>query len=236
MNTPPYAPVSPHGAERVADSLWLLRGHPAHMFNVYIMGDVLLDAGSRHARRRILRAVRETPLSGHVLTHAHMDHMGASHAICGQLNLPLMCGAADVEAAESGGRIGLATRPLPMRLAHRLVAGAGHPVSRTLSAGDEVGGFAVLETPGHTPGHLAFWRERDRVLVLGDVLFNVNPATARADLRLPAPMLTRDPALNLASARRLAALRPDVVCFGHGPPLRNPKQFRRFVEAAALDG
>lgn len=227
MDTPPY--VAPPGAERVADGLWLLRGSRRHLVNVYVMGDVLLDTGTRHAQRRILRGVRGVKLSSHVLTHGHTDHMGASHAICEELKLPLLCGEADVAAVESGGRAGLAERPLPMRLAHRLVAGPGHPVAQTLAEGEEIAGFTVLQTPGHSPGHLAFWRENDRVLVLGDVLFNLNPVTGQPGLRLPPLMLTRDPALNLASAKRLAALGPDIVCFGHGPPMRDPDDFQRFV-------
>lgn len=88
-----------------------------------------------------------------------------------------------------------------MRIAHRLLAGLGHPVSGTLWEGDQLAGFEVLETPGHSPGHLAFWRESDRVLVLGDVLFNISPVTGRPGLRLPPTMLTPDPALNLASVK-----------------------------------
>jgi glyoxylase-like metal-dependent hydrolase (beta-lactamase superfamily II) len=163
-----------------------------------------------------------------------MDHMGASQAICAELGIPLMCGEADVTAVQSGGRAGLAKRPFAMRLAHRLVAGMGHPVSRTLTEGEQIAGFEVLQTPGHSPGHLAFWRERDRVLILGDVLFNMNLLTRGAGLRLPPAALTPDPALNLQSARRLAALNPDIVCFGHGPPTRDGAAFRRFIEEAEV--
>lgn len=65
------------------------------------MGDVLVDAGTRHADRRILRQIRELPLRSHVLTHAHLDHMGASHRVCQELGLPLLCGGADVAAVEA---------------------------------------------------------------------------------------------------------------------------------------
>jgi glyoxylase-like metal-dependent hydrolase (beta-lactamase superfamily II) len=98
-----------------------------------------------------------------------------------------------------------------------------------LGEGDEVAGFAVLETPGHSPGHVAFWRESDRVLVLGDVLTNVNVASGRRGLHEPLAAFTPDPARNRDSARRLAALEPALVCFGHGPPLRNSGQLQEFV-------
>lgn len=221
--------------ERVADDLWLLAGRPRHAINVYVMGDVLVDAGTRHAARRILHQVRGLALSAHVLTHGHMDHMGASHQLCEELRLPLRCGEADVAAVESGGRVGLADKPAPMRLQHRLVGGPGHPVSKALVEGDHIAGFSVLEVPGHSPGHLAFWREQDRVLLLGDVLFNLRPPTTRAGLRLPPAMLTPDPVTNLASARRLAALKPRVICFGHGPPLFDGERLQQFVADASVE-
>ena len=223
MNTAAYVA----GAERVADDLWLLRGRPRHVFNVYVMGDVLVDAATRHDARRILRQVRGLPLRAHVLTHAHLDHMGASHAVCTELGLPLLCGERDVEAAETGGLATLGQKPLPVRLQHRLLAGPGQRVADVLREGDRVGGFDVLEVPGHSPGHVAFWRERDRVLVLGDVLFNLGPTGV--GLRLPPGFLTADPATNLESARRLAALDPATVCFGHGPPLREPGALNAYV-------
>jgi glyoxylase-like metal-dependent hydrolase (beta-lactamase superfamily II) len=103
-------------------------------------------------------------------------------------------------------------------------------VDRILREGDEVGGFLVLETPGHSAGHLAFWRASDRALVLGDVLNNMNLFTTWPGLREPPARYTPDPSLNRASARRLAELKPALVCFGHGPPLRDPSAFVRFVD------
>jgi glyoxylase-like metal-dependent hydrolase (beta-lactamase superfamily II) len=234
MNTPPYVEdVKVPGAERVADGLWLLRGRPRHVVNAYVMGDVLLEARTRHAAASILRQVGGLPLRQHVLTHAHIDHMGASHEICAALDLPLLCGAADVAVAESGCRLGLEDKPAFVRIEHRLLAGPGHPVAGTLAEGDQIGGFNVLETPGHSPGHLSFWREEDRVLIVGDVLFNRRPPVGRPGLMLAAKLMTPDPAENLASARRLADLEPEVVCFGHGPPLRDPERFQHFIAAAS---
>jgi len=79
------------------------------------------------------------------------------------------------------------------------------------------------------PGHLAFWRERDRVLILGDVLFHRNPMTLKKGLAEPFAFATFDAPMNRASARRLAALQPAVVCFGHGAPLRDSRRFAEFV-------
>jgi glyoxylase-like metal-dependent hydrolase (beta-lactamase superfamily II) len=236
MNTPTYSQLEPSGAERVADGLWCLRGRPKDKVNVYVMGDVLLDSGTRHATKRILRQVKGLALGSHVLTHGHMDHMGAAHEVCEAFDLPLMCGELDVPAVESGARLGLGDRPLPVRIEHWLIAGPGHPVSGTLKEGDSVAGFSVLEVPGHAPGHLAFWREEDRVLVLGDVVYGLRVPSGRAGLQLPPNAFTPDPHQNLDSARRLAALEPAVICFGHGPPLYDGERFCEFVAGATVGG
>ena len=81
-------------------------------------------------------------------------------------------------------------------------------MDRALHEGDEVGGFTVLDVPGHSAGHVAYWRESDRVLILGDVLFGLNPATGRPGLPLAAGRLHADPARNQQSARKLAGLAP----------------------------
>jgi hydroxyacylglutathione hydrolase len=102
-------------------------------------------------------------------------------------------------------------------------------VSRHLREGDEVGGFRVLETPGHTLGHVSFWREQDRVLVLGDVLANMHIWTGLPKLREPQRIFSLDPAMNRRSASRLVELQPRLTCFGHGPPLRDPQRLLKFV-------
>ena len=66
------------------------------------------------------------------------------------------------------------------RLQQRFWTGPPHPVARALVEGDEVAGFTVLESPGHSRGQVAYWRESDRVLILGDVLNNMNVRTGHA--------------------------------------------------------
>ena len=109
-------------------------------------------------------------------------------------------------------------------------AGPDYPVARALREGDVVGGFTVIETPGHSPGHLAYWREADRTLVLGDVLVNLSFLTRRPRLGEPPRQFTRDAVKNRASARKLAALGPRVVCFGHGPPVYDGQRVVDFID------
>jgi hydroxyacylglutathione hydrolase len=66
--------------------------------------------------------------------------------------------------------------------------------------------------------------------VLGDVLNNMDVITGFPGLHDPKPYLTPDPVENRRSARRLAALEPALVVFGHGAPLRDTGKFVKFVE------
>lgn len=192
-----------------------LKGTPVNAVNVYLVGDVLVDAGTPAAKKRILKQLDGHEVRSHVVTHAHPDHFGSSHAVCEELGIALWTGATDADDIERGrprlppGRIGnilMKAKPPP-----------GHPVARRLREGDDIGhGFVVLDAPGHSLGHIALWREADRTLILGDVFFAI---------RKPGPpprLLTMDPERNRASMRRMAGLRPALTLFGHGAPLRDP--------------
>lgn len=200
---------------------------PRQAINQYLLGDVLVDAGIPGSADRVLSRLGGRPVRAHALTHAHPDHFGSSAAICDRLGIELWVGDADAEAVETG-RLPVGPHPLSRVLA-RLPPPPSHAVARRLREGDEVGGFTVLETPGHSPGHVSYWRESDRVLVVGDVAFNRGLLDPRTGLREPPAPLTYDVARNRASIRRLAALEPAVALFGHGPPLRDPARWAAFA-------
>ena len=215
--------------KQLADGLHQLRGFPPNGINVYLMGDVVVDAATRHAGRRILRQISGHAVTAHALTHAHPDHQGASKQLCDTLGIPLQCGEADVPAMEDGN-IGARQPDLLLnRLIDRMWSGPPRKVDRPLREGDDVAGFTVLEVPGHSAGHVAYWRESDRALILGDVLNNMNLITGIPGLHEPPKAFTPDPARNRESARRLAPLEPALVCFGHGPPLRDTRRFVDFI-------
>jgi hydroxyacylglutathione hydrolase len=207
-----------------------LRGWPPNAINVYLAGEVLIDAATRRAQGRIMRQLAGRTVTAHALTHAHPDHQGSSHAVCERLGIPLWCGQGDVPAMETPGGVAGASPPSWQTFVQRhFWVGPEHPVARALVEGDEVGGFTVLETPGHSPGHVSYWRESDGVLIAGDVLTNINVATGATGLHEPLLAFTPDPARNRASARRLAELRPRLTCFGHGPPLKDPGRLADFA-------
>lgn len=221
--------------KRVAEGVELLDGRPPYAINVYLIGDVLLDAATRRAGKRILRQLRGRAVSAHALTHAHPDHQGASHEVCQALRIPLWCGEADVPAMEDG-QIAERQPDHPLnRLIDRFWTGPPHPVARALREGDEVAGFTVLDTPGHSAGHVSLWRESDRTLICGDVLTNIDTITGLPGLHEPKVFFTPDPTRNRASIRRLVALEPALVCFGHGRPLRSPEKLARFAARLPVD-
>jgi glyoxylase-like metal-dependent hydrolase (beta-lactamase superfamily II) len=214
----------------VVPGVHLLGGLPPYAINTYVVDDVLLDAGTRFAYPLLAWQLRRFQLRVHALTHAHPDHCGSSHALCAKWNLPLWCGVVDAENLERGTTIDLLPASPSNRLLNTVFGGPPHPVARVLQEGVAIGSFEAIHTPGHTPGHLALWRAADRTLILGDVLANAHPLTQRPGLREPARRFTLDPALNRRSARKLAQLQPRLICFGHGPPLRDTAQFQAFVE------
>jgi glyoxylase-like metal-dependent hydrolase (beta-lactamase superfamily II) len=216
--------------KELADGLYQLRGFPPNGINVYLLGDVIVDAATKRAGRRILRQVAGRKVAAHALTHAHPDHQGASHEICEALGVPLWVGERDAAAAEDSSLIRQRQPEHRLnRLFEKIMTGPSHPVARELREGDEVAGFRVLDVPGHSAGHVAFWRESDRALVLGDVLTNMDVLTGVPGLREPKWFFTPVRDQNRRSARRLAALEPRLVCFGHGAPVRDTRKFVDFV-------
>jgi glyoxylase-like metal-dependent hydrolase (beta-lactamase superfamily II) len=211
----------------IANGVWQLSGFPRDMFNVYLVEDVLIDAGTRWARRRILRQVAGRPVRLLALTHCHPDHQGSARAVCEHFGVPLACHEADVPAAE--GRAPMLPRNWIMRWGQRLWAGPPHAVGRVLKDGDQIAGLRVLHAPGHTPGHVLFFREADRLVIAGDVLANIHFLTGKPGLREPPFFFSADVVQNRRSIEMLVDLRPRIICFGHGPPLRTPELLEQFA-------
>ncbi|HWB10219.1 MAG TPA: MBL fold metallo-hydrolase [Pirellulales bacterium] len=213
---------------QLAANVWQLGGFPPNVFNVYLIGDVLIDAATRWSGRRILRELGERKLSLLALTHVHPDHQGAAKMICERYAVPLACHADDIPTME--GRRPMQPDSFPVRLSSRLWSGPAYPVARALHEGDELAGFRVFHAPGHTPGHIFLFRDEDRVAIVGDVLNGMNLATTWPGLHEPPALACTDAGENRRSIFRLAELQPRLLCFGHGPPLRDMTKFERFLE------
>jgi hydroxyacylglutathione hydrolase len=209
---------------------------PGPWVNVYVVEDVLVDAGSRLDRRRIFKAIEGHDLSLVALTHVHPDHQGVAKDVCEARGIPLACHADDVDAMEGRRPVQEAHREHPVnRLIKRTMQGPPHEVGRVLNEGDEVAGFRVIHAPGHARGEVVLFRESDRVAICGDVIRNLSYATGLAGIKEPPPIFTYDMAENRRSIRKLADLNPALILPGHGPEVKEMSKFEGFVERLPAD-
>jgi hydroxyacylglutathione hydrolase len=215
--------------KQVADGVWRISQRVAPIINVYLVGDVLIDAGRRQDRRRIFGALGGRELSAVALTHAHPDHQGVAAALCDERGATLACHADDVDAME-GRRAMSSDASAISKLISRRWSGPPRRVDRILNDGDEIAGFRVIHAPGHSPGEVIFFRDSDRVAICGDVIRNLSYATLRPVIGEPPDAFNSDTAQNRASIRKLAALDPSIILPGHGDAVTASGEFRRFVD------
>jgi glyoxylase-like metal-dependent hydrolase (beta-lactamase superfamily II) len=191
-------------------------------------GLALVDAGMRWDAGVILRSAGRLgwprrPVKAIVLTHGDLDHLGAMSRLVEVTGAPVIAHRAEMPLIAARGWRPTVARSGLMRLggalyglALRVVLPTGPvTVNQPVEDGDELpGGFRVVHTPGHTPGHISLYHPGKRVLIAGDAIIN------RGRLSGPAGLFTPDMAQARASMRRLAELDVEAAGFGHGPPLR----------------
>jgi glyoxylase-like metal-dependent hydrolase (beta-lactamase superfamily II) len=210
--------------------------------NIVYVGDrngwVLIDAGVWGTTSSILRAVEsrfgERRPDAIVLTHGHFDHVGALADLAERWNVPIYAHGMEHPYLNGGQQY---PPPDPsvggglMSALSRFYPRGPIDVSRWLSelpAGGRVppmAGWQWVHTPGHSPGHISLWREADRTLIVGDAFITTAQESAYAvltqqpELHGPPMYYTTDWDNAGDSVNRLAALEPEVVITGHGPPL-----------------
>jgi hydroxyacylglutathione hydrolase len=232
--------------ERVADGVWLLRGDMRSSMNVYFVEDgdgvVQFDGGSKAMVKAARAAAAELGgIERVVLGHAHADHRGTASS----MGAPVLCHPDEVADAESDASIApymdLSQLPVaPVRWIYPFLLrrwdGGAVKIDGTVSEGDEVAGFRVIEFPGHAPGLIGLWRERDRVALVSDTIYLVDSARLKplpeGEASVPHPAWAWDHARAKDSVRKLAALEPAVVGAGHAEPLRG-ENLRETLERAA---
>jgi len=219
--------------KEIAKNVFQIPLLPRNSINCYVIDDVLIDSGIRSSGNKILNAIRNIKITKHALTHAHADHQGSSSVICHTLNIPLWTSELERNNAESGNVIDEYPneKHLIAIFQQKYWAGIGHKVSCLLKEGDSVGSFTVIETPGHSKGHISFFREKDKVLIVGDTLLNMNLLTTVAGLHQPPEIFTKDINKNKESIKKIYDLKPRILCFGHGPVLYNNGELERFLSA-----
>ena len=223
--------------EPVADGVWVIRGGgpPKRTMNVYLLRDgdgfTLYDAGIHGMGEPIKEAARQ--LGGEikrcVLGHSHEDHRGSAN----ELGVPVLCHPDERRDAERELRWDddrgmdlskMESRVVPVLMKRLLKVWDGGPVkiSDTVSEGDKVAGFIVKETPGHAPGQIALWRESDRLALVSDTLYTLDPDSLRTPYggpRIPHPAFTPDRDGARDSILKIAALEPRQVWAGHADPV-----------------
>ena len=221
---------------QLAPDVWRLKQFPGPSVNIYLAGDVLIDAGTRWDRGRVFAEIEGREISMLALTHVHPDHQGVAKDVCEARGIPLACHADDVAAMEGRRPVQEAHADSPVnKLIKRFWQGPPHEVARVLNDGDEVAGFRIVHAPGHAQGEVIFFRESDRVAICGDVIRNMSYATGHPMIAEPPELFTYDPAENRRSIRKLAELEPSLILPGHGPAVTDIGKFGRFVAALPED-
>jgi hydroxyacylglutathione hydrolase len=230
--------------EPIAPRVWLLRGGLTGLMNVYLIEDegqvVVFDAGEKGMAKAIAAAAaRLGGISKVVLGHGDTDHRGAAPAL--SKLAPVLCHPDAVEQAQgSGGRDYWQLEKLPRftrlvhRFEHRFVWDGGPvTISGTVTAGERIAGFEVIDLAGHAPGQIGLWRAEDGVALVSDTVYLITMLGRPAAAQLPEDAYNLDAAKARESIRRLAALRPRVVGVGHLGPMTGPDVVAQLERAAA---
>jgi glyoxylase-like metal-dependent hydrolase (beta-lactamase superfamily II) len=196
--------------------------------NIFVLEDgesglTVIDTGLPGSAPRVLELVQtlgHSPQSvRHILiTHTDTDHVG------GLRPLVDATGATVYASDESAGYLQRRASPPHLRMPAKFFAAVVNwlmrravMVTHRVSDGETLpiaGGIQVIATPGHTPDHMCYFWERERVLFAGDLLNN------RSGLSLTPDRITWDPAKARASAWRVLQLDPALICMGHGKVCR----------------
>jgi hydroxyacylglutathione hydrolase len=233
--------------EPAADGVWLMRGgFPHRTMNIYFIerpggGVTVFDAGIRQMTEHVVKVGRTMGgIDRIVLGHSHTDHRGVAPGA----GVPVWCHPDEVADAEGDGgvhymhfaRLPHVTKAGPPRFAYprllKLWDGGPVRISGTVSEGDEVAGFEAVHVPGHAPGMIALWRERDGLVLASDTFYTLDPLTTEyGHPRVAHAAFNLDTEQARASIRKLAALEPRLAWAGHADPLRG--EVRAQLEHAA---
>jgi glyoxylase-like metal-dependent hydrolase (beta-lactamase superfamily II) len=199
----------------------------------------LVDAGMPKSAGKIIDAAEE--LFGEnakpkaiILTHGHFDHVGAIIDLVERwqvpvyahtLEMPFLTGKEDYPKPDASVEGGLVAKISPT-FPHEGIDLNPHvqPLPEDGSV-PHMPGWKWIHTPGHTPGHVSFYRESDGVLIAGDAFVTVKQEslysvlTQEQEISGPPRYLTTDWESARASVQKLEALKPAIAVTGHGIPM-----------------
>jgi glyoxylase-like metal-dependent hydrolase (beta-lactamase superfamily II) len=223
----------------VAPGVWRMKDI---FVNVYIIQNtqgtdwILVDAGLKSSYSKIKKMIDVVIETGAVprsiiMTHGHFDHRGALQQLADEWRVPVYC-----HHMELPYLTGRASYPPPdptvgggMMASMAFVYPKG-PINveeylRELPEDGTVPDMPEwkwIHTPGHTPGHISLFRERDGVLVAGDAFVTTKQEsvfsvmTQKRAVCGPPKYFTPDWGASARSVKALAALEPNVITTGHG--------------------
>ncbi len=215
--------------EPVAADVWLVRGGiPAREMNVFLIRDgsgvLVYDAGIKAMTDAVAAAGASLGgITRVVLGHGHPDHRG----VAPYLGVPVLCHADNRVDAEGDGGVryfDYSKLHPHARVAYpqlmRLWDGGPVPIADTVAEGDAIAGFEVVLLDGHAPGLIGLWRASDRLALVSDCFYALDPQTGRhGPPRVPLEAFNYDTEAARASMRKLAALEPATAWPGHAGAL-----------------
>jgi len=233
---------------RVSPSIWCVR-RPSYLTCSYLVvtpgGTVMVDAGMDSGGADMRAGLAAAGLAfdsvrAILLTHWHNDHAAGGWAMRELTGAPVYYHRGDLpfftrETAHPGlrGRLSDLVPEWGLFVLLKGLLGEATPkavtADRHVADGDVLlDSFEVIETPGHTPGHVCYYYRPERALFAGDAL-----AVIGGQARLMSRPVTPDLGAARASVVKCLSREIDLLCPGHREPLTR-ETGRRCRELARL--
>jgi glyoxylase-like metal-dependent hydrolase (beta-lactamase superfamily II) len=210
----PRGKVFPYLFVEDQDNLTLI--DPSFLSQLPILENYLLDIG--YDIKNVKRII---------LTHVHVDHSQAANEIKKRSGAkiyshwiesrylihdpPYLGPPTTQETVDKFEKLGLSMRALIKEYGSFEV----EPISvdEQVSDGDMIGSLKVIHTPGHTPGHISLYYEKDKLLLGADSIYK--HVFGAEGMYISAPQVSIDPVTAIISAQRLSKVSFDKLLMAH---------------------
>jgi glyoxylase-like metal-dependent hydrolase (beta-lactamase superfamily II) len=175
-------------ATQISQHIWSLKAWIFIPIHVWVVieedGVTLVDTGIPMMANGIMKFIKRLnagPLQRVVLTHGHVDHVGAIKPILRTGVVPVFAHRKEIPYIEGEHSY----RPGKKAVATLPQGGTQALHENELGQLQPVGSLTPYFTPGHSPGHVVYYHEQDQVLLAGD-LFSSKKGKLRKPLFTPA--------------------------------------------------